>query len=340
MSTTDATLPVLGVFLGDASGCGPELVAKIAESGRLRAACRPLLVGDARVFAAAQRYTGTSVKTTPVSSPEEAAWDTDAIPLYDMQNLDPATFAVGEPCAACGKATVDGLTLAVQLCLKGVTDGVLYAPIHKQALGMASPDVKSEIDVFLKEMPGTGYHGEINILGNLWTTRVTSHIPLKDVSANLTKEGIAKAVEFGDGMLRRAGFAHPRLAVAALNPHAGENGHCGREEIDVIAPAVDAAAGRGIDVAGPFSADTVFDRAFNGEFDMVVTLYHDQGQIALKTKGFREGVTVAGGFPIPIVTPAHGTAFPTAGKGTADPGAILCALSVAARMAAQMRGAS
>ncbi len=336
MPTTNAK-PVLGVFLGDASGCGPELVAKIAASGALAAACRPFLIGDARVFERAQAYTGTAVKTASVASPEEADWSADAIPLCDMKNLDPAAFRPGEPSALCGRATIEGLGRAARLCLEGKTDGVLYAPIHKQAIGMADPAVKSEIDIFLRAMPGTGYHGEINILGDLWTTRVTSHIPLKDVSAHLTTEGIVTAIRFGEGMLRRAGFAAPRLAVAALNPHAGENGHCGREEVDVIEPAVREAASGGIDVSGPFPADTVFDRAFAGEFNMVVTLYHDQGQIALKTKGFREGVTVSGGFPIPLVTPAHGTAFPTAGKGTADTGAIECALAVCARMAAQGR---
>jgi 4-hydroxythreonine-4-phosphate dehydrogenase len=335
---TDAK-PVLGVFLGDASGCGPELVAKIAANGALTAACRPLLIGDARVFARAQTYTGTSVKTRLFASPGEAHWDDDGdgIPFYDMKNLDPAQFRLAEPNALCGRATIDGLTLAAQICLAGKTDGVLYAPIHKQAIGLADEHCKSEIDIFLRAMPGTGYHGEINILGDLWTTRVTSHIPLKDVSAALTKEGIVEAIHFGEGMLRRAGFATPRLAVAALNPHAGENGHCGREELDVIAPAVEAAAKAGVNVQGPFPADTVFDRAFGGEFDMVVTLYHDQGQIALKTRGFRAGVTVSGGFPIPLVTPAHGTAFTTAGKGTADEGAITCALAVASRMAAQLR---
>lgn len=166
-----------------------------------------------------------------------------------------------------------------------------------------------------------GLYGEINVLENIQTVRVTSHIPLKNVSANLSKERILECIRLAYDTCKGSGIAEPRVAVSGLNPHNGENGKCGTEEIDVIIPAVEAARAEGMNVEGPFSADVVFMRAFRGDFDTVVTMYHDQGQIALKLRGF-EGVTVGGGQPYPIVTPAHGTAYGKAGKGTAATKAI------------------
>jgi 4-hydroxythreonine-4-phosphate dehydrogenase len=328
--------PIIGIHLGDASGCGPEIVAKLAASGRLSEACRPILIGDARVFAAAQGYTGVQVPVQIVESPAQARWD-GAIPLLDLKNLDPASFALGVPSAVCGRAVGEGLLKAIELAMAGEIDGVLYAPIHKQALFMGGFAYESESEMFASVMKVTGYHCELNILQNLWTARVTSHVPLKDVSGLLTRENILEAVVFGDATLKQAGIARPRIAVAALNPHAGENGKCGREEIEVISPAIAAAQAQGVDAKGPFPADTVFTRAFKGEFDMIVTLYHDQGQIALKTKGFSEGVTVPGGMPVPIATPAHGTAYGKVGKGTADVSATANALAVVCRMGVQRR---
>jgi 4-hydroxythreonine-4-phosphate dehydrogenase len=176
--------------------------------------------------------------------------------------------------------------------------------------------------------------GEINVLDKLWTSRVTSHIPISEVAKNLTADNILRAVGLANETLIRAGYDKPRIAVSALNPHAGESGTCGREEIDIIAPAVQAAASQGINVAGPFSADTVFINAFKGMYDVVVTMYHDQGQIAMKLMGFQFGVTVTGGLPYPFATPAHGTAFDIAGRGVANIDAMERAVMIASKMAA------
>ena len=330
--------PVIGILLGDASGCGPEIIAKLAASGKLEAGCRPILIGDARIFAKAQTYTGVRVPTAAVSSASDAAWP-GPIPFLDLKNLDPDSFTPGSPNAECGRAAGEALIAAINFCLGGEIDGIVFAPLHKQALHMGGFAFESEAEMFASLMP-TPFHCEINILGDLWTTRATSHIPLKDVSAALSKERILQTIRFGDAALKQAGTAKPRLAVTALNPHAGENGKCGREEIDMIRPAVEAAMAEGIDIQGPYPADTIFYRAFKGEFDMVVTLYHDQGQIALKTKNFGEGVTVAGGFPIPICTPAHGTAFDKVGTGTVETRATKNALAICCRMSARKRSES
>jgi 4-hydroxythreonine-4-phosphate dehydrogenase len=174
---------------------------------------------------------------------------------------------------------------------------------------------------------------EFNVLDKLWNARVTSHIPLAKVSSSLSIDAIVEALELTATALRAAGFNPPRIGVAALNPHAGDGGNFGREEIDIIEPAVKQARAKGLPAEGPFPADTVFVRAKGGQFDAVLTMYHDQGQIAMKLMGFDRGVTVLGGFPFPICTPAHGTAYDIAGKGVANIGATRAAVLLAAEMA-------
>lgn len=332
----NSTEPIVGILLGDASGCGPEIIAKLAATGKLSENCRPVIIGDSRIFANAQKYAGVVVPITVVVSVADATWGA-TLPFIDMRNLDPLSFQLANPNAECGRAVGEAFTLAIHLCMAGDIDGILYAPIHKQALSMGGYTFDSEADMFASVMGISTYHCEINILHDIWTSRVTSHVPLKDVSAMLTRERILEVIAFADHTLKKAGYEKPRIAVTAFNPHAGENGKCGREEIDVIQPAIAAAAAQGIDASGPYPADTIFDRAFKGQFDMVVTLYHDQGQIALKTKGFSEGVTVSGGLPIPLVTPAHGTAFGKVGKGSVDTRATENALRICCRMSLQSR---
>ncbi|MGY4370360.1 4-hydroxy-L-threonine phosphate dehydrogenase PdxA [Bradyrhizobium sp. LB1.3] len=182
--------------------------------------------------------------------------------------------------------------------------------------GSPAPEYDDEI-AFSAEVVGLKTPAsEFNVLDRIWNARVTSHIPLKDVAARLSSERIHRALKLTDSCMRNAGFARPRIAVAGLNPHAGDGGNFGREEIDVIAPVVAAGQRDGIAVEGPFPADTVFLRAKGGAFDAVLTMYHDQGQIAMKLMGFDRGVTLLGGFPFPICTPAHGT-LPTTSQARA-----------------------
>jgi 4-hydroxythreonine-4-phosphate dehydrogenase len=178
-----------------------------------------------------------------------------------------------------------------------------------------------------------GHISEINVLDNLWTSRVTSHLGLAQVSALITKEGVYKAIALIHGALHIAGVKEPRLAVAALNPHGGEGGLFGREEMDAITPGIEQARSEGIQAQGPFPADTIFLRVRGGAYDAVVSMYHDQGQIAMKLMGFERGVTVQGGLPVPITTPAHGTAFDIAGQGKANPQGLWQAFVLASRMA-------
>jgi 4-hydroxythreonine-4-phosphate dehydrogenase len=215
----------------------------------------------------------------------------------------------------------------------GKAHAVCFTPFNKQAMRMAEPTYDDEI-LFTSNVIGfRGLATEFNVLEGLWNARVTSHIPLKDVSAHLSVDKIVAALEITSAALRAAGFEPPRIGVAAFNPHAGDGGNFGREEIDIIEPAVRKAKARGLPADGPYPADTVFVRAKGGQFDAVLTMYHDQGQIAMKLLGFDRGVTLLGGYPFPICTPAHGTAYDIAGKGVANVGAARAAVLLAARMA-------
>jgi len=204
---------------------------------------------------------------------------------------------------------------------------------RKQALQEAGSPYPDEHHLFASWTGATEF-GEMNVLGELWTARVTSHIALAQVAALLTGERVLKAIRLADRTLHRAGYAAPRIAVAALNPHGGEGGLFGREELDIIGPAVAAAQAEGIGAEGPYPADTIFLRARRGAVDAIVCMYHDQGQIAMKLLGFDRGVTVCAGLPVVLATPAHGTAFDIAGQGVANPGALGEAIRVAARLAA------
>ncbi len=216
-------------------------------------------------------------------------------------------------------------------------DAVCFTPFNKAAMRAAHPGYDDEIGYSAEVLGTSGPASEFNILERLWSARVTSHVPLSAVASLITREAIVDAIRLTDRSLREADVASPRIAVAGLNPHAGDGGNFGREEIDVIRPAVEEARREGIHADGPFPSDTVFVRARNGAFDAVVTMYHDQGQIAMKLMGFDRGVTLLGGFPFPIVTPAHGTAYDIAGQGIAGVGATRAAMLLAARMGTARR---
>lgn len=329
--------PVLGILLGDATGIGPELVAKLAVSNFYADYCRPVIIGDARIFQAGLDTFHGSVPYYTIGRVEEADWE-KGFPVLDTKDQDPAKVTMGKASAYCGAACVDMIRLACELCKEGKIEGFAFAPFHKAALKEGGCHFESEHYLMADLFGVTTPFGEINMLGDVMTVRTTSHVPIKDVSEMLTVERISRAIELGYRTAKSAGIANPKLGVAALNPHCGENGLCGTEEIGRIQPAIDQARAKGWDAQGPFSGDILFIRAFKGEFDAVVTMYHDQGQIALKLKGFDQGITVAGGQPYPVATCAHGTAYGKAGKGLASTSAFENAVKMTAKMALARRG--
>ena len=337
MSAVVQNLPVLGLMLGDCTGIGPEQCARLLADRRLADAARIIVIGDARVLAMGERDVGVEVRTRSYAQPEDIDWTRPETPFIDLGNVDPARLARGQVSPESGKLAGDTLAFMIGLARAGRIEAIAFAPLNKAALHAGGWRFNDEHQMFAHLCGHTGFFGEMNVLDDVWVSRVTSHLSLRAALDQITVERIANALTLADTTMRGAGFAEPRIAVASLNPHAGENGLFGREEIDVIAPAVAAAAARGIRCRGPFPADTVFIKAFAGEYDGVLIMYHDQGQIATKLKGFNRGVTVTGGLATVFTTPAHGTAFDIVGQGRASTGALEQAVRLAARLALARR---
>ncbi|HZP79585.1 MAG TPA: 4-hydroxythreonine-4-phosphate dehydrogenase PdxA [Pseudolabrys sp.] len=325
--------PIIALAMGDPAGISPELTAKVAALDEVRARAQIVIVGDRRVFDAGARTAGVTIDMPSIAAGAND-FTRDGNPVFiDLGHLDPAAVERAVPKEQGGQFALANYRHALTLARDGHADAVCFTPFNKKAMRLARPSYDDEI-VFSCEVVGIeGPASEFNVLERLWNARVTSHVAMKDVPERLTHERIHRALSLTDVCMRRAGFNPPRIAVAGYNPHAGDGGNFGREEIDVIEPVVERGKREGIAVEGPFPADTVFLRAKNGAFDAVLTMYHDQGQIAMKLMGFDRGVTMLGGFPFPICTPAHGTAYDIAGQGIANVGATRAALLLAAEMA-------
>ena len=326
--------PVIALTPGDCTGIGPEQTARVLHDGRMAGTARLVVVGDARVLELGMRQAGVSFRYRRVKSPAEADWSDAAVPIVDLGNTDPARLAPGGVSAESGRMTGETLARAIEFAKAGEVDAITFAPLNKRAMfdgGWRFPD---EHKMFANLLGHQGYFSEMNVLENQWMSRVTSHVSLRQALDQITGPAIQDAIRLTDRMMRKAGIEKPRIAVAALNPHAGEGGLFGREEIEVIRPAVEELAAAGIGCEGPFPSDTVYLKAFAGAYDGVVAMYHDQGQIATKLKGFNRGVTVTAGLDTVFTTPAHGTAFDIVGKGIADTGALESAIRLASRLAA------
>jgi 4-hydroxythreonine-4-phosphate dehydrogenase len=331
--TTREELPIIALVPGDCTGIGPEQTARILADGNLVDVARLVVVGDVRVLDMGMAHAGVKLKVEKVASPAKARWTDGVVPLVDLGNIDPSRFPLGKANAESGRLTGDTLARAIDFAKAGEVDAITFAPLNKRAMfdgGWKFPD---EHKMFASLLGHEEYFSEVNVLDGQWMSRVTGHQSLRDALDCINPASITDAIELADRMMRKAGIAKPRIAVAALNPHAGENGLFGRDEIEMIRPTVEAAAKRGFGCSGPFPADTVYIRAFAGEFDSVVAMYHDQGQIATKLRGFNRGVTVTAGLDTVFTTPSHGTAFDIVGKGVAKTGAIESAVRLAAQLA-------
>ena len=320
----------LGLLLGDPSGIGPELCAKLLEERSGRESNRVVLIGEPSLFENGKKIAGIELEAPLVQNIHEIP--DGGIGMLQGPELQMDGVRVGEASETCGRYALDSFRRASALCKSGELDGFCFAPMNKESLRLGGNTHEDDLRFVADELEHEGYCCELNTTGGLWTSRVTSHIPLKDVASLITEEGILDAVKMAHQTLLDAGITVPRIGVAALNPHAGDGGNFGTEEGDIIEPAVKQVQQLGIKADGPHPADTVFVRAQRGEFDAVVTMYHDQGQIAMKLMGFDHGVTVLGGLPVPVTTPAHGTAFDIAGKGKANPDALKAAWKVLQNM--------
>ncbi len=334
------TMPRLALVLGDPAGIGPEIMSKLLGVAENRDKAALLLVADAAALAEGQRIAGVELPLVRVNDA------TDLKPGRIAWRELPAADAIprGEPSAAGGAHALATLRECLALAQAGTVDAVCFAPLNKSALHMAQMGHADELHWFAEVLGHAGATSEFNVLDGLWTCRVTSHVALREVADLINGEAVIGAIELIRNALVQAGIAQPRIAVCGLNPHNGDNGAFGREEIEVIGPAVAEARRRGLPAEGPYPADTIFLRAQpkadgSREVDAIVTMYHDQGQIAMKLMGFWRGVTVAGGVPVPITTCAHGTGFDIQGQGIARVGALQAAFDLACAMGARRRAA-
>ncbi len=319
----------LAVALGDPAGIGPEIVAK-AWDARGRHALAPFFaVGDRRSIEAV--WAGP---IRPISSPDEAVGCFgDALPLIQIEDTGP--IIPGEPDLAGARCALDSLELAAGLARSPMVGGLVTAPVAKAqlyAIGFTHPGQTE----FVAERCGVSSANAVMLLAGptLRTVPITTHIPLREVSDTITIELIlAKARATERGLIRNFGIERPRLAIAGFNPHAGEGGAIGREEIEFILPAIEILQAEGIDIVGPLSADTMFHARARAQYDCALCLYHDQALIPIKTLHFDEGVNMTLGLPIVRTAPDHGTAFGIAGQDKAHPGAMIAAIALAGEAA-------
>lgn len=328
-------MPILGVMLGNSAGVGPELVAKLASANYYADYCRPIIIGDARMFSHGLKVVGGDVPYYTIDDVSQCDWS-KGFPVLDLKNQDPNRVAYGEVMEYCGASDLAQLDTAIDLCKQGKIEGFVFGPLHKGAMKLAGLKDESEHTYLAHAFGVTTPFCEVNMMDDLMTVRATSHIPLREVCINLTEETVRDAIEMGEIVGESFGI-HPRIAVSAVNPHGGEVGLCGREEVDLLQPLIEKMVKEaGWNISGPYPADTLFISAMEGNFDVVVTMYHDQGQIALKLVGFKRCITIAGGQPYPITTCAHGTAFDKVG-GFAATDSFERAVKAASKMALAKR---
>ncbi len=339
--TADAdTRPTIALAMGDPAGISPELTASLLALDDIKAAAHIIAIGDRRILDKGAHEAGVELDLAAASLDRLDIANGSRHVFVDLAHLSPEEVTRGEATLAGGAFATRNFRTALELAQEGRVDAVCFTPFNKKAMRYAYPGYDDEIRFVSDVLSFRGNVREFNVLEKIWNARVNSHIPLKDVSANLSVDRIMAELDLTLSCLKAAGIDQPWVAVAGLNPHAGDGGSFGMEEIDIIEPAVAAAQARGLAVEGPFPADTVFLRALKEGFHAVLTMYHDQGQIAMKLIGFDRGVTMMGGLPFPLCTPAHGTAYDIAGKGIADVGASREAILLAARMAFRQREAA
>ena len=325
--------PRLAVLLGDPAGVGPEMgVRLLAERANIEAADL-LLIAPRSTLARGERIAGTVLETLEITQPGPLRFERGRITHWVQPEPAGGEPALGACSEASGGVALRAIAQATDLARDREIDGLVFAPLNKHSLRMAGMAEEDELRYMQARFGVSSFTCEFNITGALWTSRVTSHVPVREVADLITPQAVADAVHIIDAALRRAGIARPRIAVSGLNPHAGDGGSIGREENEVIAPTVERLRAEGLEASGPWSPDTVFIAARRGDFDAVVSMYHDQGQIAMKLMGFEQGVTLHGGLPVPVATSASGSAFDIAGKGVARVGGLQHAFDLSVRMA-------
>ncbi|MDQ3509995.1 MAG: 4-hydroxythreonine-4-phosphate dehydrogenase PdxA [Actinomycetota bacterium] len=322
--------PKIAITMGDPAGIGPEIVAK-SFAGEFSKEHRAVVVGDEGMMRRAVELLGLSLEINAAEDPAHGRYEAGIMDLIPASEL-PGDLPFGRLDARAGRAAYDYVERATRLAESGKVDAICTAPLNKEAMRLAGIEYPGHTEI-LAGLTGTKNYAMMLVAPDLRVIHVSTHVSLREAIQRATPERELATIRLADEAMRRIGVSEPRIAVAGLNPHAGENGLFGDDEAERIAPAISQAKEEGVSVSGPWSADTVFLAARNGDFDIVVVQYHDQGHIPIKLLGFESGVNVTVGLPFFRTSVDHGTAFDIAGTGKADHSSLLAALDLAREFA-------
>ena len=332
MVDLDVQKPAIAITMGDPCGIGPEVVVKALADPRVYASCRPLVIGNSYALRQAMEVTGLPLNVNETDDPTEAGRDPATVDVVDLHNLNPEDITVGQISIPCGKAAMEWVSKAGELALAGIVDGIATAPLNKEAASLAGFQSIGHTEV-LQELAGIKIIGTMLMSKNLRVVHLTTHRSLRVACDYVKKDRILDFLQLTHDSFVKFGFPNPRIAAAGLNPHNSDGGLLGSEEAEEIAPAVQAARERGINVVGPIPADSVFHQAIQGRYDAVLAMFHDQGHIPVKVYGFEESVTANLGLPFVRTSVDHGTAFDIAGQGIAQHVSMLESIRLAVELA-------
>jgi 4-hydroxythreonine-4-phosphate dehydrogenase len=331
------TLPFIGITMGDPVGIGPEILVKALNNPQIYTLCRPLIIGDSNIINQALKLLKFNHDVHIINDPGQGRYEFNTLDIMDISTIHTDCSDLLAPTIETGTAMQDYITRGIDLALTHHISGIVTCPITKTAMKLAGSQFHGHTEL-LAHRTQTKEYAMMLTGNNLKVILVTIHIPLSQVSANLTQQGIIKKIRLAHTSLqKRFNIKAPRIAVAGLNPHAGEESMFGHEEEDIIAPAVRLAKKEGINVTGPLPPDTVFYQAVNKKFDAVICMYHDQGLIPFKLVHFKDGVNTTLGLPIIRTSVDHGTAYDIAWKGIADPSSLIEAIKMAAFQAINVK---
>ena len=334
--------PILGITMGDPASIGPEITVKALSDPAIYEKCSPIIIGDAAVMEAAVGIVGKDVKINAVSDVKEAKFEFGTIDVYDMKLVDMDKLERGVVSAMAGNAAFQYVKKVIELAMNHEVDATVTNALNKEAMNLAGHHYSGHTEIYA-EYTGTKKYTMMLAHENLRVVHVSTHVSLREACDRVKKDRVLEVIRIADQACKELGIKEPKIGVAGLNPHSGENGMFGREEIEEITPAIEAAKGEGIIVDGPVPPDTVFSKARGGGYDIVVAMYHDQGHIPLKVVGFVynqaeqkwdavAGVNITLGLPIIRASVDHGTAFDQAGKGVANELSLINAMDYAIRM--------
>jgi 4-phospho-D-threonate 3-dehydrogenase / 4-phospho-D-erythronate 3-dehydrogenase len=339
----DKDRPLIGISVGDPAGIGPEITAKTLALKEIYDICRPLVVAEAEMMQEAIRFSGLDLKTYSVPSPKEGFYKTGKIDILDLKNIDAKSIRYKKVSADTGRASFEYIKKVIELAVGKEIDATVTGPINKEAINEAGFHYSGHTEIYA-DFTHTRDYAMMLLHGHFRVIHVSTHVSLREACDRVKKDRIRWVIRLGYDTLKKLGIENPKIAVAGLNPHAGESGLFGREEIEEIEPAIQQARQEGLRVEGPIPPDTVFSKMQGGQYDLVVVMYHDQGHIPTKVLGFQydektktwgsiSGVNITCGLPIIRVSVDHGTAFGKAGEGRANPESMIQAIRIAAQLA-------